>query len=205
MPIDVDLARIAASGVVPRLLLHCCCAPCASYVIEYLSPYFDITVLFYNPNIRPRAEYDKRRAELLRLLACVSHPHPKEGNCGYDGDSFEAVAAELWDEPEGGRRCLACFDLRLDETARRAREGGFDYFATTLTVSPHKDAAAINDIGAKAADKHGVNYLRSDFKKRGGYNRSIELSRQFGLYRQTYCGCLATPVIARSEATRQSS
>jgi predicted adenine nucleotide alpha hydrolase (AANH) superfamily ATPase len=160
-------------------------------VIEHLSPYFDIAALFYNPNIRPRGEYDRREAELRKLLERARYPNAVyTAACEYEGDSFETVAAGLWGEPEGGRRCRECFGLRLGEAARRAKAGGFDYFATTLSVSPHKDAAALNDIGADLEARYGIRYLRSDFKKRGGYSRSIELSKQFGLYRQSYCGCM---------------
>ena len=186
----MELKSIAPPGVTPRLLLHCCCAPCASYVLEYLSPFFDITVLFFNPNIRPREEFDKREAELHRLLGQAKYPNSVDAAaCGYGGEAFESAAAPYWDEPEGGRRCSACFELRLGETAMQAKEGGYDYFASTLSVSPHKNAAALNRIGAAMSEKHGVRYLESDFKKRDGYKRSIDLSKQYGLYRQTYCGC----------------
>ena len=177
---------------IPRLLLHCCCAPCASYVLEFLSPLFDITVIFYNPNIRPGEEYQKRKSELHRLLSLVVYPNRVDMiDCGYCTEDFEDAARLFWKEPEGGRRCRACFRLRLEETAKRAKSGEFDYFTTTLSVSPHKDAALLNEIGSELAIEYGVEYLYSNFKKRDGYKRSIELSKQYGLYRQSYCGCKA--------------
>ena len=188
-----------AGDGVPRLLLHCCCAPCASHVLELLSPFYRITTLFYNPNIRPPEEYYKRAGELEKLLSMVSFPnHVDMLAVEYDPMAFENAAAPFWDEPEGGGRCRACFEIRLGETAARAISGGYDYFATTLTVSPHKAAGLINDVGAGFAEKYGVGYLASDFKKRDGYKRSVELSKQYGLYRQAYCGCgLGEEVLVR--------
>ena len=189
-PIDEKLAGIASSGQTPRLLLHCCCAPCASYVLEYLSPYFRITLLFYNPNIRPREEYDKRAMELQRLLSLAVYPNTIDAEfCEYDADVFDAVARPFLAEPEGGLRCRACFEMRLGKTAERARISGYDYFTTTLSVSPHKDVKLLDETGRRFADEYGVKYLQSDFKKRGGYKRSVDLSKQYGLYRQSYCGC----------------
>ena len=177
-------------GMKPKLLLHCCCAPCAGSVLERLAPLYRVTVLFYNPNILPREEYDRRAAELYKLPTLAVRPGSDDLIIGnYDADIFEAAAAPFADEPEGGRRCRACFELRLAETAKRAREGGFDFFATTLSVSPHKNAAIINEIGSVLAGESGVPLLRADFKKQDGYKRSVELSKQYGLYRQTYCGC----------------
>ena len=188
--LDDELAEIRSSGRAPRLLLHCCCAPCASHVLELLAPLFRIAALFYNPNISPREEYDKRAGEFKKLLAQGGYPNSVEMVlCDYSCDEFEAVAMPYRDEPEGGLRCRACFGLRLREAARRAKEGGFEYFATTLSVGPRKSAAALNEIGGGLAAEFGVRYLAADFKKRDGYRRSVELSRQFGLYRQSYCGC----------------
>jgi len=170
----------------PTLLLHSCCGPCSSYVLEYLTQYFDVTLLYYNPNIQPESEYEKRlyyQRELLR------HIPAKLMECSYDGERFDTAAAGLEQEPEGGTRCTRCFILRLEETARRAAAGGFDYFCTTLTVSPHKDAERINRIGAEIGTRLGVRWLPSDFKKRDGYLRSIRLAQQYGLYRQDWCGC----------------
>lgn len=171
----------------PRLLLHSCCGPCSTAVLERLSEHFDVTLHYYNPNIQPAEEYNKRletqREVCLRLgITVIDEP--------YDDGEFMAVAAGLESEPEGGRRCAECFRLRLQRTAEEARAGGFDYFTTTLTVSPHKNAPLINEIGQQAAEVCGVPFLPSDFKKRDGYKRSIALSAEYGLYRQDYCGCL---------------
>ena len=182
---DKCLAALPQDGK-PTLLLHSCCGPCSSYVLEYLTQYFDVTILYYNPNIQPRAEYEKRlfyQREVLRHIPA----HIME--CAYDGAAFDAAAAGYEAEPEGGARCTRCFLLRLEETARRAAQGGFDYYCTTLTVSPHKDAQRINRIGAEMGAKYGVQWLPSDFKKRDGYLRSIRLAQAYGLYRQDWCGC----------------
>ncbi len=174
----------------PRLLLQACCGPCSSYVLEYLTKYFDVTVLFYNPNIRPEVEYDKRLATLKQLLAAMPMDHPPTlVEPGWRGEEFERAAKGLEGEPEGGARCTVCFRLRLEETARTAASEGFDFFGTTLTVSPHKNAPLINAIGEELAGKYAVRWLPSDFKKRNGYLRSIQLSREYDLYRQDYCGC----------------
>ena len=187
---DDELARILSSEKTPQLMLHCCCAPCSSYVLEYLSPFFEITILYFNPNIQPDEEYNKRAAEFKKLLTFADYKNKVDMVTGeYDPAVFKAVAAPFWGEPEGGRRCRACFELRLGETAKRAKAHGYEFFATTLSVSPHKDAALINEIGSELADKSGVKFLSADFKKRDGYKRSIELSKQYGLYRQTFCGC----------------
>lgn len=172
----------------PRLLLQCCCGPCGSYVLEYLCRFFDVTVLFYNPNIFPAGEYEKRLFWLGKVLE-------KQGgkirfsDCAYEPERFDEIAAGLENEPEGGARCTRCFKLRLRETARRAKAEGFDFFCTTLSVSPHKDAERINAIGFELERELGVRWLPSDFKKREGYKRSLELSEEYGLYRQDYCGC----------------
>ena len=191
--LDQILASLAgqASGKTPRLLLHSCCAPCSSYVLEYLSPYFEITDFFYNPNITGADEYRYRCNELQRLIGQMPLSNPVtfvEG--AYEpGLFFEAVKG-LENEREGGARCEVCFELRLREAARLAAEGGYDYFTTTLTISPLKNAAKLNKIGQRLAEEYGVKHLPSDFKKRGGYQRSIELSRKYDLYRQDFCGCV---------------
>lgn len=198
LEMDKLLSSIKEEGTVPKLLLHACCAPCASYVLEYLTEYFDITVLFCNPNITEPAEYKKRADELMRLISVM----PKKNNVSliirpHQPDGFYSLSKGLETVPEGGVRCFECYRLRLEETAAYMKEarGGcprekmFSYFATTLTVSPHKNAAKLNEIGLDLAGKYGVNYLPSDFKKREGYKRSIELSRLYGLYRQDFCGC----------------
>ena len=176
---------------VPRLLLHSCCAPCSSYVLEYLSQYFEITILFYNPNIYPPEEYQARVHEEERLISEMPFKHPVQMISGtYDPDVYYAAVKGLEKEPEGGARCEKCFELRLSEAAREAKKGGFDYFTTTLTISPLKSAPKLNAIGERIGEEMGVAYLPSDFKKRNGYKRSVELSEEYGLYRQNYCGCV---------------
>jgi len=186
--LETDAALRALYGRKERLLLQVCCGPCGSYVLEYLRQYFDVTVLYYNPNTQPEAEYEKRGVWLREVLA--HYPDVKLLDCAYDGAAFDEIAAGFENEPEGGARCTRCFELRLRETARRAAAGGFSWFCTTLSVSPYKDAGRLNAIGSALAAEYGVKWLPSDFKKRGGYQRSTELSRQWGLYRQEYCGCL---------------
>ena len=181
---DKEISQI--EGGRPSLLLHSCCGPCSSYVLEYLKEFFDITVLFYGPNIQPREEYEKRllhQREVLRRLGI------KILECEYDGGAFDAIAQGFEAEPEGGARCRRCFALRLEETAKIAAREGAALYCTTLSVSPHKDVDVINELGAALGEKHGVTWLFSDFKKRGGYQRSIALAKEMGLYRQEYCGC----------------
>lgn len=186
-------------GLTPSLLLHSCCAPCSSYVLEYLSQYFNITVLYYNPNISPKEEYVYRLNEEKRLIKEMTFKNPvKILDCDYNVDEFFAVAKGFEKEPEGGKRCEKCFDLRLDFTAKTAKENGFDYFATTLTISPLKNANLINEIGEILAEKYSVKYLCSDFKKKEGYKRSITLSKEYNLYRQNYCGCIFSKVESES-------
>lgn len=170
-----------------RLLLHSCCAPCSSYCLEQVAPVLQTTVFYYNPNLDGEEEYEKRKAEQIRLLRETGQAEFID--CGYDHGEFLRAVCGLEGEKEGGARCEKCFYLRLEETALTAKAGGYDYFATTLTVSPLKNAALINEIGFAMQEKYGVKYLPSDFKKRGGYLRSIELSKEHGLYRQNYCGC----------------
>ena len=188
--LDQTLAALSPSER-PTLLLHACCAPCSSYVLEYLSRYFRITLFFYNPTIAPEEEYRFRLDELRRLvreMGLSDDVSVLEGN--YDPDRFQALARGLETLPEGGARCSDCYRLRLRETARVAAERGFDYICTTLSISPYKNAAWLNAIGTEEAEAHGVRYLVSDFKKKNGYKRSCELSEQYGLYRQDYCGCV---------------
>ncbi len=190
--LDRVLSQIKAENSLPRLLLHACCAPCSSYVLEYLTEYFDITVYFYNPNITDAAEYKKRADELERLISLMPHTNPiRLIVCDYAPERFYDITKGLESLPEGGVRCFGCYRERLDVTARYMKEHAdqFDYFATTLTVSPHKNAAKLNEIGVQLAGEYGVAYLPSDFKKREGYKRSIELSREYSLYRQDFCGC----------------
>lgn len=174
----------------PRVLLHSCCGPCSSSVLEYITQYFDVTLLWYNPNLYPKEEFDRRfktQVELIEKMGLadkvdiLAEPWKSE-------DYYRRIKG-LENEPEGGKRCAECFRLRLLETARLAKHYGYDYFCTTLTLSRHKDAVLINSIGEEIARATGVSWLPSDFKKRNGENRSIELSEQYGLYRQLYCGC----------------
>lgn len=182
---------------VPRLLLHSCCAPCSSYVLEYLSQYFEITVFYYNPNISPAEEYEKRAAEQQRLIDGLSVKHPIGLVVGaYEPERFYEQSRGLEKEPEGGKRCFKCYRLRLEEAAILAREGCYDYFTTTLTISPLKNAEKLNEIGEELSRIYQVEHLPSDFKKKNGYRRSVELSKEHGLYRQDYCGC----VFSRREA-----
>lgn len=175
----------------PTLLLHSCCAPCSSRVLEYLSGHFRITVFYYNPNISPREEFEKRAQEQIRLIGEMPLKNPVRTLVGpYEPERFYQAVKGLERIPEGGERCFACFRLRLSEAARVAAEGGFDYVTTTLTISPMKSARMLNEIGRECAGKAGVLWLPSDFKKKDGYRRSIELSREYGLYRQDYCGCV---------------
>ena len=181
---EAEIARTA--GERKKLLLHSCCAPCSTRALELLADAFQLTVYYYNPNIEPRAEYEHRLAEQARLLAMKGIPLV-EGE--WDPAPFLARAKGLEAEPEGGARCFLCYEMRLSGAAMYAKENGFDYFATTLTVSPHKDARKLNEIGFRLAEEMGVAFLPTDFKKRGGYQRSVALSRAYGLYRQDYCGC----------------
>ena len=194
------LARIQASGQRPRLLLHSCCAPCSSYVLECLNGSFQMTVYYYNPNIQPRDEFDRRVAELRRLLETLPHEGDIEVVEGsYDAAAFMELCRGLEDVPEGGARCERCFRMRLEAAAKLAAERGEDYFTTSLTISPLKNAQLLNTIGQEMGEKYGVAWLPSDFKKKNGYKRSCELSEQYGLYRQDYCGC----VFSRMERERQ--
>ena len=189
--LEKELERVLASGRTPRLLLHSCCAPCSSYVLEYLSDYFSITVFYYNPNIYPPEEFGKRveaQKKLIRALPLQNSGSVLEGP--YEPERFYEMAKGLERVPEGGERCFRCYRLRLEETAQMARAGNFDYFTTTLSISPLKNAEKLNEIGAYLAEEYKVPYLFSDFKKRNGYKRSTELSAEYGLYRQDYCGCV---------------
>ena len=172
----------------PKLLLHSCCAPCSSYVITYLYDYFDITILYYNPNIYPYEEYKKRKDEQIRLIS--NFKGVKIIDCDYDNDIYNEVIKGLENEPERGNRCTKCFYLRLDKTGEIAKKNNFEYFGTTLTVSPYKNAKLLNEIGEDISKKYDIKWLYSDFKKDDGYKKSIELSKKYDLYRQDYCGCI---------------
>ncbi len=189
--LDEIIKKEQSSGRTPRLLLHSCCGPCSTYVLEYLSKYFDIDVFYYNPNIYPPEEFRRRLSAQEKVLNSL----PFARDVGlivpeYVPEEFSLAVRGLESQPEGGARCPVCFALRLRRTAQYARERGYDYFGTTLTVSPHKNALILNETGKNLEEKIGVSFLFSDFKKREGYKRSTVLSREYGIYRQDYCGCV---------------
>ena len=189
--LEQQISKQQKLGEMPKLLLHSCCAPCSSYVLEYLSPYFHIYDFYYNPNISPKREYEERKEELIRLIKEMELQEKVtflEGT--YEPEKFFEMAKGLEQLPEGQERCFRCYEMRLRESAKIAKEQGADYFATTLTISPLKNAQKLNEIGEAIAKEHGVTYLPSDFKKKNGYKRSVELSTQYELYRQNYCGCI---------------
>ncbi len=187
---ELDALIDGLGGRIPTLLLHGCCAPCSSYVLEYLSQHFAITLYFYNPNISSREEYEKRAEEAKRLLDALDTKHPVTlVVTPHSSEDFTSAIAGLEEAPEGGERCKICYEIRLRRAAEEAKKGGYDYFTTTLSISPHKRADWLNEIGEKVGGEMGVRHLPSDFKKRGGYLRSVELSEELGLYRQDYCGC----------------
>lgn len=198
--LENTIQRNQETGRVPSLLLHSCCAPCSSYCLEYLSEYFSVTVYYYNPNIYPPEEYTKRVEEQQRLIEELPVRYPVSFLEGaYDTERFYVMAKGLEEVPEGGERCFLCYELRLRETAEVAAARGFDYFTTTLSISPLKNAEKLNEIGDRLGAEYGVAYLNSDFKKKNGYKRSVELSQQYGMYRQYYCGC----VYSKRERDRQ--
>lgn len=187
---DRFLLDLEKQEEVPTLLLHSCCGPCSSYVISYLSDYFKITVFFYNPNIAPKDEYEKRKAEQKRLIRELPTKYEvsfEEGD--YAPERFDHLSRGVEEEPEGGHRCQRCYAMRMAKTARKAKSENFDFFTTTLSVSPYKNAQKLNDIGEKLGKQLEISYLPSDFKKKEGYKKSVALSRKYNLYRQGYCGC----------------
>lgn len=189
--LEKKLLELKKEKITPKLLLHSCCAPCSSYVLMYLTEYFNITVLYYNPNISPQKEYEFRKSEQKRLLSQMEFKNPVSFiDCDYDPLNFYENVKGYEKEPERGKRCEICYKMRLEKTAQIAKKHGFDYFATTLTVSPHKDAQKLNQIGETLQDKYGIKYLCSDFKKKNGYKISIDLSKKYNLYRQDFCGCI---------------
>ena len=190
--LEQTIQELKKEKKIPTLLLHSCCAPCSSYCLEYLSQYFRITVLYYNPNIFPEEEYAYRISEQIRLVEESHYVHPVQ----VVGTAYEP---EVFYIPEGGERCFVCYELRLRRTAELAKEQGFDYFTTTLSISPLKNAAKLNEIGGRLSAEYGVPYLYSDFKKKNGYRRFVELSAEHGLYRQDFCGC----VYSRQEAEQR--
>lgn len=198
--LDRLIQRNEEKGLKPTLLLHSCCAPCSSYVLEYLSQYFRITVFFYNPNIYPPEEYEFRVDEIKRLMREMPLSSPVEFIEGvYEPQRFYALAKGHEHEAEGGERCTICFNLRLGETAKLARERGFDYFTTTLSISPRKKSIKLNEVGDALARQFEVPFLPSDFKRKDGYQRSIDLSYLYHLYRQNYCGCVFSKRDAQGE------
>lgn len=189
--LDKTIEKLQQTEYVPTLFLHSCCAPCSSYVLEYLSEYFRITVFYYNPNIYPDEEYYKRVREQKDFIVKFPAKHSidfVEGS--FDKETFYEMAKGLEDVPEGGERCFSCYELRLMEAAKYAKERKMDYFTTTLSISPLKNATKLNEIGQRLEQEYGVRYLVSDFKKKNGYKRSVELSKEYGMYRQDYCGCV---------------
>ncbi len=188
--LEKELEKIKYEGITPKLLLHSCCAPCSSYCLEYLSKFFEITVLYFNPNIEDD-EYNRRLEEQKRLVGELKTKNSISVIApSHNTDEFYSAIKGYEKEKEGGKRCEICFRLRLSETAKFARKNGFDYFTTTLSISPLKNATLLNSIGEEYSKEFGVKYLFSDFKKKGGYLRSIELSKEYSLYRQDYCGCV---------------
>ena len=189
--LDKLILELKKEEKAPRLLLHSCCAPCSSYVLEYLSQYFEVTVFYYNPNIYPESEYTKRVLEQQKLISEMRFKYPVTFIAGnYDSEKFYNMARGLENVKEGGERCFKCYELRLREAAKIAKNGEYDFFTTTLSISPLKNAQKLNEIGMLLAEEYGIEYLLSDFKKKNGYKRSVELSEQYGLYRQDYCGCV---------------
>ena len=201
--LEKELADIKNMVTKPRLLMQACCAPCSSYVLEYISSLFDLSVYFYNPNISPAAEFSFRLVELDRFIKSAGYEEVKLLSPDYDPTEFFSAVRGMEDLPEGGERCRVCYELRLRKTAEAARNGGFDYFCTTLSISPYKNAEWLNEIGKKLEAEYGVKWLYSDFKKKNGYKRSIELSAEYGLYRQDYCGCVYSK--AESDKRRQEA
>ncbi len=186
-----QLNRIKEKEKVPTILLHSCCAPCSSHVITFLKEYFDITIIYYNPNIYPYEEYKKRKEEQIRLLNEIKSKNKLNIiDCDYDNNIYEKTMKGLEKEKEGGSRCYKCFWLRLDKTAQIAKENNYDYFSTTLTISPYKNSTVINEIGKELETIYNITWLYSDYKKKDGYKKSIQLSKEYNLYRQNYCGCI---------------
>lgn len=189
----------------PKLLLHSCCGPCSSYVLSYLSEYFKITVLYYNPNISPYDEYKKRLEEQIRLISEMKTKNKVDLlECDYNNEEFLAISKNLESEPERGARCSKCYYMRLEYTAKKAVELGYDYFGTTLSVSPYKDAERLNKYGEVLSKKYKVKYLYSDFKKKNGYKQSILLSKKYNLYRQNYCGCKFSKKIVQNNQNQKA-
>lgn len=206
LELDKIIDEITKKDIAPKLLLHSCCAPCSSYCLSYLATYFEITVFYYNPNISPADEYRKRVEEQKRLINELPVVHKVsfvEGK--YNPDCFTDMAKGMEKLPEGGERCFACYELRQREAAIFAKNNGYDFFTTTLSISPHKNAQKLNEIGLKLQEEYGVRYLVSDFKKKGGYQESIRLSKEYNLYRQNYCGCIYSRQASRDKYMEDSN
>ncbi|MHC1750272.1 MAG: epoxyqueuosine reductase QueH [Cellulosilyticaceae bacterium] len=202
--LEKKIQQLEKDNSIPKLLLHSCCAPCSSYVIAYLSNYFEITVFYYNPNIDEVKEYQKRAAEQEKLITKMNTKYPVsflEGE--YDVERYAEKAEPLSKEKEGGARCSMCYYMRLEKTAEVAKSLRMDYFTTTLSISPMKDAVKLNQIGKILEEKYNVPYLYSDFKKKEGYKKSIELSQEYNLYRQNYCGCSYSKKESQERETKQ--
>ena len=192
---EKEMEELNSLKSVKKLLLHSCCAPCSSHVISFLTKYFDITILYYNPNISPRSEYEKRKQEQIKLLDMIETKNKLDYiDCDYDNDLYNEKVKGYESCKERGERCTICFNLRLQKTALLAKENNYDYFCTTLSVSPYKNSKLINEIGEKLEKEYNVKWLYSDFKKDNGYKNSIELSKKYGLYRQDYCGCIYSKI-----------
>lgn len=192
---EKEMEELNSLKSVKKLLLHSCCAPCSSHVISLLTKYFDITILYYNPNISPRSEYEKRKQEQIKLLDMIETKNKLDYiDCDYDNDLYNEKVKGYESCKERGERCTICFNLRLQKTALLAKENNYDYFCTTLSVSPYKNSKLINEIGEKLEKEYNVKWLYSDFKKDNGYKNSIELSKKYGLYRQDYCGCIYSKI-----------
>ncbi len=187
---QLELEELKNMGENKKILLHSCCAPCSSHVISVLTKYADITILYYNPNISPIEEYEKRKEEQIRLINEINKDHKVDiVDCDYDNNIYESLIKGFENCPERGDRCTICFNLRLEKTAKMAKLLNYDYFCSTLSVSPYKNSKLINEIGENLSKKYDVKWLHSDFKKQDGYKHSIELSHKYNLYRQDYCGC----------------
>ncbi len=203
--LEKELSEILSRNIKPRLLMQSCCAPCSSYVLEYIAKYFDLTLFFFNPNISPENEFKVRLEELKKFVNRAGYDNVKINVPEYDSSEFFSAVRGMEDFPEGGERCRVCYELRLRKTAEVAKNGGYEYFCTTLSISPHKNAMWINEIGLSLEKEYGVKWLYSDFKKKNGYKRSIELSREYELYRQNYCGCIYSKLEAEKRAVEKSN
>lgn len=198
------LEEISKFDTTKKILLHSCCAPCSSYVITFLSNYFDITILYYNPNISPKEEYEKRKKEQIKLIKNLKVKNKLNFlDCDYDNNKYNDLIKGLENCKEGGNRCKICFNLRLEKTAKLAKINNYDYFCSTLTVSPHKNSKIINEIGISLSNKYNIKWLYSDFKKNEGFKQSIELSKKYDLYRQDYCGCIYSKIIREESKIQQ--